>query len=138
LNLFRRLKRRLFNTKPTENSRFFLDNKARKIWYFWDGDPINDLCLSHRGRWIGRMQFIWRDDILELGDIVIFEHYPQYRNSGIGTWMFRNLVEVAREHKISRIVGRMQPESIDLWPKLRNFYMIQGCEFDGNWFIYLV
>lgn len=81
------------------------------------------------------MQFIWRDDILELGDIVVFERYPQYRNSGIGTWMFQNLVEVAREYKISRIVGRMQPDSIDQWPKLRNFYMLQGCEFDGNWFM---
>ena len=64
------------------------------------------------------MQIIFKGDVLELGDIVIFEGYQQYRNSGIGTMMFILLADFAREHNFIKIEGWMQPESIDEWPKL--------------------
>lgn len=134
----RKLIRFLLNIKPTKTAQSFLDNKGRKIWYFWDGDPINDLVVYHRGKLIGRMQFICKGDVLELGDIVISKHYQQYRNSGIGTKMFNLLIDFARKNNYFKIEGWMQPESIDEWPKLLKFYHSLGCEINGKYFVYWV
>ena len=134
----RKLIRFFLNTKPTKTAHSFLDKKGRKIWYFWDGDPINDFFIYHRGRLAGRMQIIYKGDVLELGDIVIFERYQQYRNSGIGTMMFILLADFAREHNFIKIEGWMQPESIDEWPKLLKFYHSLGCEINGKYFVYWV
>jgi GNAT superfamily N-acetyltransferase len=136
--LVRKLIQFLLNTKPTKSAQSFLDNKGRKIWYFWDGDPINDFFVYHRGRLTGRMQFFCERDVIELGDIVIFERYQQYRNSGIGTMMFNLLVDFAREYNFIKIEGWIQPESIDKLEKLVKFYRSLGCEINGNWFVYWV
>lgn len=136
--LIRKLFWFLCNPKPTKTAQFFLDNQGRKIWYFWGDDPINALFLRHRGRWIGKMQFIFQENALELGDIEVFERYPQYRNSGIGTQMFRLLVAYAKEHNISRIEGFMKPETKEMWPKLFEFYRSLGCTIVGGHFFYTV
>jgi GNAT superfamily N-acetyltransferase len=84
------------------------------------------------------MQIIFQGNTLELGDIEIFERYPLYRNSGIGTQMFRLLVAYAKEHNISRINGFMKPETKEMWPKLFGFYRSLGCEIQGKQFFYSV
>ena len=84
------------------------------------------------------MQFIFQENALELGDIEVFERYPQYRNSGIGTQMFRLLVAYAKEHNISQIDGFMKPETKEMWPKLLGFYRSLGCTIVGSHFFYTV
>ena len=84
------------------------------------------------------MQFISQKNALELRDIEVFERYPQYRNSGIGTQMFRLLVAYAKEHNIPRIEGFMKPETKEMWPKLSGFYRSLGCTIVGSHFFYTV
>lgn len=80
------------------------------------------------------MLISWNDNYIELCDIVIYEKHVQYRNSGIGSWMFSQLKDVAKKHNIGRIEGAMQPENVIVRPKLIKFYQDQGCEIQGNWF----
>ena len=136
--LFHKLIQFLFNTKPIKTAQFFLDNKGRKIWYFWDGYPTNNFYLHHRGKWIGGMQIIHDGNVLELCNIVIYKCYPQYRKSGIGKRSFSLLIDFAEEFGFLKIKGRIEPESIELLPDLLRFYRSLGCEIIGNWFIYWV
>ena len=84
------------------------------------------------------MQFISQENALELGDIEVFERYPQYRNSGIGTQMFRLLVAYAKEHDATMIEGLIKSETQEMWPKLFGFYRSLGCEIEGSHFFYAV
>ncbi|MBI9050786.1 MAG: GNAT family N-acetyltransferase [Anaerolineaceae bacterium] len=112
------------------------DNKGRKLWCHWVGDPVDDLVLLNHGNHIARMQIIWEENCITLCDI--FVAHPRFRNSGIGKWMFIHLIDLAKQKNISRIVGRMQPETKDKWPELIKFYTKLGCEIDGNHFLYYI
>jgi RimJ/RimL family protein N-acetyltransferase len=138
LLLLRRLIFLIFNPKPGKNFQSFVDDKDRKIWFCLHGDCIQYLTVIHKGKILGDCKFFIEDSVLTLGDIFISEQFPEYRNSGIGTTMFRLLVDYARDQKYSRIEGWMQPEHSYLWPKLIGFYQSLGCTIEGNQFYYTI
>lgn len=131
-----RLRQSLFNTPPYKDAPYFTDNGNHKIWYSISGTPFDDYILYYKAKKIGRMRLIWRMETVELADIVIFSQHYEYRNNGIGTWLFSKMIEITKTHNIQKIYGRMHPETPGDWNRLKRFYKNQGCKIDGNYFYY--
>ena len=128
----RKLFRALFNLPPFRGIPYLLAEDGQKIWYYCEGQPIDDIRFFYRGKWIGRVQLTWHSDYLEISDIVIYKN--KYRKIGIGSQMFALVKEIALNHQMPRISGRMQAETTDDWARLVNFYKKQGCHIEANCF----
>jgi len=115
---------------------YFFDSKERKIWYEIEVESLSQLYLFYKGDCIGKMLFVLEDDCIELCDIVIFDDFPQFRNSGIGSWMFNKLKEIALTNNYKIITGKIVAENTESWQKLVSFYTDQGCEIEDGWFTY--
>ncbi|KAA3642044.1 MAG: hypothetical protein DWQ07_25965 [Chloroflexi bacterium] len=124
------------NREPFVDAPYFEDDFGRKIWYFADGEPIDDIQVYYRSKRIGRMRLRWEEEYLELADIVIFQTNKKFRGAGIGSMMFQIGVDLGRMHNSHAFVGRMQSETKDDWDRLVRFYKKQGCEINKNIFVY--
>lgn len=134
MGVIEKIKLKFFNDYSSYGWDYFFDKKGRKIWFFEDKNSAIKLILFHRGNTIGKMQYVFQEDHIILGDIVIFDDFPQFRRAGIGSWMFTKLKEFAKEHDFNYITGEMIPEKPELLPGLIKFYRTRGCEIKGKWF----
>ena len=137
MGVIQKLKKKIFNDYSSFGLDYFFDSKERKIWYEIEVESLSQLYLFYKGDCIGKMLFVLEDDYyIELCDIVIFDDYPQFRNSGIGSWMFNKLKEIAINQNLKGIKGKMVPENSEDWQELVKFYKKQGCLVEDGWFEY--
>ena len=134
MGVIQKLKKKIFNDYSSFGYDYFIDKKGRKIWFYLEDESLNQLLLFHKGNIIGKMLFSFEDEFIELCDIVVFEDRPLYRKSGIGSWMFNKLKDIAKEHNYKFIIGNMVPEKSESLQDLVKFYEKQGCEIEDGWF----
>jgi hypothetical protein len=134
MGIIQNILKNIFNDFSSFGFKFFFDKNSRKIWYSFSEDSSSPLYLFYKGKCIGKMLFSLKDDYIELCDIIVFDGYLQFRNSGIGSWMFGKLKEIAISHNLKSIKGKMVPENLEDWQELVKFYKKQGCLVEDGWF----
>jgi hypothetical protein len=136
LGIIQKYKQKIFNDYSSFGLEYFFDHSGRKIWYEFEEDSSSPLYLFYKGKCIGKMLFGLQDDYIEIWDILVFDRHTNFRNCGIGSWMFTKLKEIAISHNLKSIKGKMVPEQSGDWPKLINFYKKQGCLVEDGCFVF--
>ena len=136
MGIIQKYKQNIFNDYSSFGLESFFDQSGREIWFEYEEDSSSPLYLFYKGNCIGKMLFSIQDDYIELWDIIVFDRKPQIRNSGIGSWMFTKLKEIAINQNLKGIKGKMVPENSEDWQELVKFYKKQGCLVEDGWFEY--
>ena len=122
---------RLFKNSLGEDDELIYDRFGKRYQISWGTHHGlgPKLYVYYKGKLAGTIESLWdkqEKDVLDIADVVIFEHYSKLRGRGLGKAMIKAFLSQARKSGAQYLWGFIHPHDGGEMEYLKEWYSRQG------------